>query len=160
MYATEAELDAFALAGVVGEDRLARQLTTRSSADIAQKAAGALAASDFGLPFRLMLTIPAGTTGDVDFTTPAGVKIRVTDVHLEKTTAAGGGAGTIQVKNGASVISNAMSIDIADTTIARATTIDDAAHEIAAGGTLRVTRTRTASTDESCIVYVSGVRVA
>jgi hypothetical protein len=111
-----------------------------------------------GIPVQHIVVVPAGTTGDVDVVLTH--KTRVTDVHLVKTTAAGGGAGTIQVKNGATAISNAMSIDIADTTIARATTIDDAAHDIAAGGTLRVTRTRSASTSEACIVYVSGLRVA
>lgn len=122
-------------------------------------AAGALSPTSFGVPVVIPLTVPAGATGDVDFT---GVpyKIRVIDVWLVKTTNAGGGAGTIQLKNGANAISSAMSIDIADKTIARTTEIDDAQSDVAAAGTLRVTRTRTASTDESCIVYVKAIRVA
>lgn len=102
--------------------------------------------------------IPAGATGDVNFTLTH--KTRILDVWLVKTTAAGGGAGTVQAKNGANAITNAMSIDVADQSIVRATSIDDAQHEVAAGGTLRFTRTRTASTDESCIANVLAVRVA
>lgn len=110
------------------------------------------------VPVLHRIAVPAGTTGDVDVTLTH--KTLVTDCWLYKTTAAGGGAGTIQVKNGASAISSAMSIDINDKTIARTTEIDDAANEIAAGGTLRVTRTRTASTSEACVVFVQGLRVA
>lgn len=104
------------------------------------------------------IPVPAGATGDVD--TVLTYKSRVIDAWLVKTNANGGGAGTIQVLNGSNAITNAMSIDINDTTIARATQINDANHEIAAGGTLKITRTRTASTDETCIVYVRVVRVA
>jgi len=111
-----------------------------------------------GIPVLHRFTIPAGVTGDVDFVLTH--KTLVTDVWLVKTAAAGGGAGTIQAKNGATAITNAMSIDVADTTVVRAGTIDDAQHEIAAAGTLRFTRTRTASSDESVIAYVLGVRRA
>jgi hypothetical protein len=110
------------------------------------------------IPVVHRITVPAGTTGDVDVVLTH--KTFVTDVMLIKTTAAGGGAGTITVKNGATAITDAMSIDIADKTIARALTIDDAQNAIAAAGTLRVTRTRSASSDESCVVIVSGMRVA
>jgi hypothetical protein len=102
--------------------------------------------------------VPAGTTGNID--TVVSHKIRVVDVSLVKTTGAGGGAGTIQVLNGAAAISDAMSINVADQTVVRAATIDDANWEIAAGGTLRITRTRTASTNEACTVTVIGYRVA
>lgn len=111
-----------------------------------------------GIPVLHRINVPAGVTGDVD--TVLTYKTRVVDVWLVKTTAAGGGAGTIQVKNGATAITDAISININDNAMARAATIDDAQHEIAAAGTLRITRTRTASTDESCIVYVLAVRVA
>lgn len=111
-----------------------------------------------GIPVEHIVPVPAGVDGDVDVVLTH--KTRVTDVHLVKTTGAGGGAGDITVKNSADAITDAMSINIADKVIARATTIDDAYHEIAAGGTLRVSRNRTASTNEACIVYVRGVRVA
>lgn len=111
-----------------------------------------------GLPVLHRVDIAAGTTGDVDTTLTH--KIRVLEVWLVKTTGAGGGSGTIQVKNGANALTDAMSINVADQTVVRCATIDDAQHEIAAGGTLRITRTRTTSTNEACTVYVLGVRVA
>lgn len=112
-----------------------------------------------GVPVLHKFVIPAGITGDVDFVLTH--KTELVDVTLKKTVAAGGGAGTIQLQTGAAVaISNAMSIDVADQTVIRAGTLDDATHEIAAGGTLRFRRTRTASTDESCLAYVQGIRRA
>jgi hypothetical protein len=111
-----------------------------------------------GLPVLHRIDVPAGATGNVD--TVLTYKTRVVEVWLVKKTAAGGGAGTIQVKNGASAITDLMSINVADQTVVRCTTIDDASHEIAQGGTLRITRTRTASADESCVVYILGVLVA
>lgn len=133
---------------------------TLAAADLTgAHAANNAAANVIGsIPVIHRITVPAGTTGDVDVTLTH--KTLVTDCWLYKTTAAGGGAGTIQVKNGASAISSAMSIDINDAVIARTTSIDDAANSIAAAGTLRITRTRTASTDESCVVFVQGLRVA
>jgi len=102
--------------------------------------------------------VAAGVTANLDKTLTH--KERIIDMHLVKTVAAGGGAGTIALQTSAgTAITDAVSIDIADKTIGRVTTIDDAQHEIAAGGTLRIRRVRTASTDESCIVYVSCLRV-
>lgn len=111
-----------------------------------------------GLEVLHRIDVPAGTTGDVDVVLTH--KTRVTDAWLVKKNANGGGAGTIQVKNGSNAITDAMSININDQAIARATSINDANWEIAAGGTLKVTRTRSASTDETCTVFVRGVRVA
>ncbi len=111
-----------------------------------------------GVPVVFRIDVPAGTTGNVDVVSTH--KVRVIDVWLVKKDAAGGGAGTIQVKNSTNAITDAMSIDINDQAIARATTINDAYHEVAAAGTIRVTRTRTASTDEACVVYISALRVA
>lgn len=110
-----------------------------------------------GIPVLHRIAVPTGTTGDVDVTLTHAT--RVIDVWLVKTAAAGGGAGTIQVKNAANAITDAMSIDVVDQTVVRAGTIDDARHEISAGGTLRVSRTRTASTSEACVVYVLGIRI-
>ena len=111
-----------------------------------------------GLPVVFRIPVPAGATGNVDVTVTH--KVRVIDAWLVKTNANGGGAGSMTVKNAGNAITDAMSINISDMVIARAQSIDDAQHEIPAGGTLRITRTRTASTDESCIVYVKALRVA
>jgi hypothetical protein len=110
------------------------------------------------LPVLHRIDVAAGATGDVDVVLTH--KTRVIDVHLVKKNGAGGGAGSITVKNGSSAITNAMSIDVADQTVVRAGTIDDAQWEIAASGTLKITRTRSASSDETCTVYVHGIRVA
>ena len=139
--------------GAVGAAEMADNVITGTEA--ANVADGNLVG---GLPVLHRFDIAAGATGDVDFVLTH--KTRVVDCWLIKRTAAGGGAGTIQVKNGANAISSTMTIDVADNTVTRTTEINDANHEIAAAGTLRISRTRTASTDESCTVYVSGVRVA
>ena len=114
-----------------------------------------------GIPVLHRLSIADGATADVDYVLVH--KTRVVDVWLVKT----GGAGhatedTIQVKNGASAITEAIAVGAADKAVKRATEIDDAAHEIAAAGTLRITRTKGASggNNVECTVYVLGVRVA
>ena len=111
-----------------------------------------------GYKLVIPIAVPAGATGDINVTMTH--RIRVIDVHLVKRSAAGGGAGTIQVKNGANAITDAISIDVGDRVIVAAATIDDATRDISAGGTLRVTRTRTASTDETADVFVECMRVA
>ena len=111
-----------------------------------------------GLLVTHILPVPAGATGNVDVTLTH--KTLILDAWLVKEAAAGGGAGTVQLKNGSNAITDAMSIDVADQSVVRAATLDDANRIIAAGGTLRAARTRTASTDETCSLYVVGVRVA
>lgn len=83
-------------------------------------------------------------------------KTRVIDAWAVKTTAAGGAGDTVTVKNGATAITNAIVVNVADQTVVRAGTIDDAQHVVNAGGTLRVTAADV--TDPSCIVYVKGIR--
>jgi len=73
-------------------------------------------------------------------------------------TGAGVASTTFQVKNGTNAITDAMDASGSDTAIVRATTINDAYHEIAAAGTLRVT-SATGATQPAAIVYVLGVRV-
>lgn len=110
-----------------------------------------------GVPVLHRIDIPDAATGDVDVVLTH--KTRVVEAWAVKTGGAGGAANTVQVKNGATAITDAMSINIADTLIVRAASIDDAQHEIAAAGTLRVTRTK-AGGNAACIVYVLGLRVA
>lgn len=119
-----------------------------------------VASGDVIAGFKLVyvVAVPAGATANID--TVITHRVRVIDAHLIKRSAAGGGAGTITVQNAGTAITNAMSIDIADRTILAAATIDDASWDIPAGGTLRIVRTRTASTDETCDVFIECVRVA
>ena len=110
------------------------------------------------IPVIFRKDVAAGATADIDVVVTN--KVRVINAWLVKGANAGGGAGTIQIKNGASAITDAMSINIAANTIQRAATIDQTQWEIAAAGTLRFTRTRSASTDEACTVFVEALRVA
>lgn len=111
-----------------------------------------------GLLVLHQVTVPDGATGDVDITLTH--KTRVIDILVVKTTAAGGASDTITVKNGATAITNAMDLNVADKALVRAGTIDDAQWDIAAAGTLRVTRTKASMANVACIVYVHGIRVA
>lgn len=92
-------------------------------------------------------------SGDVDVTLTH--KTRVIEVWAVAT-ALGGAGDTITVKNGANAITNALDLNVADTTVVRAGTIDDAQHEIAAAGTLRVSGASAVNAE----VYVLGIRVA
>ncbi len=82
-------------------------------------------------------------------------KIRVLDVWAVAT-AAGGAGDTITVKNGATAITDAVDLNVGDKVVKRASTIDAAQHEIAAGGTLRVTGASAVNAE----VYVLALRVA
>lgn len=106
-----------------------------------------------------VVPVPDAATGDVDVVLTD--KIEVLDVLVQKQGGATGAfANTIQVKNGAAVISDAISINgTADGGLVRATNIDDAASVIAAGGTLRVTRTK-AGGNAQCLVTVVGIKRA
>ena len=96
--------------------------------------------------------IEAGATANLDYPFPGGREI--VDVWLKKTAAAGGGAGTIRVQTmSGDAITNAMSIDVADQTIVRAATVNDARDRVQENK-IRFARTRTASADESCIAYI------
>lgn len=107
-----------------------------------------------GVPVVHRINI-ADSSGDTDVVLT--YKTRIIDVVIVKTAINGGSGDTITIKNGTSAITNSISVNITDTTIARAGTIDDSTHEIAAAGTLRVTAAK--STSVACIVYVHGIRV-
>ena len=94
-------------------------------------------------------------TGNVDVVLTH--KTRVVDAWAIQT-AAGGAGDTIQFLNGATAITNALDLNVAEQTVVRATTIENnlGAHEIAAGGTLRVT----GASAVTAICYVLGIRVA
>ena len=136
-------------------------LSGQAAGIVADQGAGAILGSNIAIPLRLSLTIPAGPTGNVDFT-GLPYKCRVRRVSGIKTTAAGGGAGTVQIANGATVnyITDAISINVNDQTGLGATTLDDAFIDLAAGATIRVIRTRTASLNEACVLTLDLDRVA
>lgn len=102
------------------------------------------------------IDLAAGALGNTDVILTH--KTRVIDAWLVLR-GAGVASTTLQVFNGASAITNAMAASGADQALVRAATLDDAAWEIAAAGTLRVT-SATGATQPDATVFVRGVRVA
>lgn len=108
-----------------------------------------------GIPVVHRIDI-SDASGDTDVTLEH--KTRVIDAWAIKKAANGDGANdSVTVKNGSSAITDAMILGN-DKTIVRAGEVDDAQHEIAAGGTLRITAAKTQNV--ACVVYVLGLRVA
>lgn len=108
------------------------------------------------IPVLHRIDITAGALGDTDVTLT--YKTRVIDAWLILR-GAGVATTTLTVKNGATAITDAMAASGSDKALVRCATIDDAQHEIAAAGTLRVT-SATGATQPDATVYVLGVRVA
>ena len=113
-----------------------------------------------GIPLTFIVAIPGGAAAVKNVLMTH--KVRVLDVHAVHTAGAGEANDTIQVGNGANAITDAMDWSGADNVIVRAASINDANHEIAAGGSLRVTTTdNDAGGDVGAgIVYVTAIRVA
>lgn len=111
-----------------------------------------------GIPTLLTFNIPDGATGDYDLVPDH--KIEVLDVLVHKRSAgAGSNANTVQVKNVASVISDAISINVNQDVVARAAKITAANSVIdpAAGGKLRVSTVKIGG-DAACFVVVTAIR--
>jgi trimeric autotransporter adhesin len=109
-----------------------------------------------GIPVVINVAIADGVTADKDVVLTH--KTEILDVIVQKRSAAGGASDTITVKNGATAITNDMDINVADKTIVRAGTIDDAQSTIAAAGTLRITKTKASANNVACQVTIRGVR--
>lgn len=112
------------------------------------------------IPLIFRIPIVGGAAGNTDVVSTH--KVRVLDAWAVHTAGAGEANDTIQVFNGAGAISDAMAWSGADTVIVRAASINDANHEVAAGGTLRVTTTDADAGNDvgAGIVYVLAERVA
>lgn len=109
---------------------------------IAKDYVGRLLADDSSTEPQFALEIPVAlpdAAGDVDIVLKS--KFQLTEVLLRKVGGATGAfANTIQVKNLATAITEAVSINgAADNALLRATSVDDATDTVAAGGTLRFT---------------------
>lgn len=115
-----------------------------------------------GIPVVHRLSIANQASGNVDYVLTH--KSRVIDVWCVKKAADGHESeDTITVQNAGNAITNAMAIGSPnDTGVTRAANINDANHEIDAGGTLRVAVVRGAGggNDTTCEVYVMCLRVA
>ena len=108
-----------------------------------------------GIPVIHQVQITAGALGNTDVVLTH--KTRVVNAWLVLR-GAGVATTTLQVKNGASAITDAMAASGSDQAIVRAASIDDAQYDIAAGGTLRVT-SATGATQPDATVFVLGYRV-
>lgn len=86
-------------------------------------------------------------------------QMQVIDVIVLKTAAAAAAANTVTVLNEGNAITDAIVTNIADKAIARASTIDDAFHDVIVGAALRVTNTK-AGGNSACIVKVLCMRSA
>jgi len=138
-------------ANAIGASELAAAVVTGQHA-----ATVADASPNSGIPVLHRIDIAAGANGDTDVV--ISLKTRVIDAWLILT-GAGVTSNTLAVKNGANAITDAMDSSGSDKALVRAATIDDAQHEIAASGTLRVTGAGGASM-AAATVYVLGVIVA
>ncbi len=96
-------------------------------------------------------------TGDTDVVLTH--KTRVLNAWIVKTGGAGAAGNTLTFKNGSNAITNALNTNVADTTLVGVGVINDAQHEIEAGGTLRVSNNK-AGGNAACTAYVHCLRVA
>jgi hypothetical protein len=99
--------------------------------------------------------IPDGATADYDLVMQD--KFEVTDVIVHKRAAVGGAVNTVQVKSTAAVISDAISLNVAQDAVGRAATITAANSVIPAGGILRCSVVK-AGGNAACFVTVRGIK--
>lgn len=144
------------IGGVLGAGVIGQTQITPGSLDGTVAKVVADAAVIGGIPVVHRIDLDAGAIGNTDVTLTH--KTRVIDAYTVLR-GAGVTSATLQVFNGASAITDAMDVSGSDKDIVRAASLDDAAWEIAAGGTLRIT-SATGATQPDATVYVTGIRVA
>lgn len=150
-------LDAFASLAIVGASIANNTLT---GGKVAVTAAGNTVP---GVEVMYVITVPDGSTGNVDTTVDATVgKFTVTGVTVLKNAAAGGSSDTIQVANGtvSTPITEAMSNNVAANVSTRSATILSANAVVSSAAALRVIRTKASAADVGCTVIVHGYKTA
>lgn len=112
-----------------------------------------------GIPLIIPIACTGGATANFDATLTN--KMRIADFWVVLK-GAGSASDTVQLFNGANAISDALDISAGgDKDVFRAGELDDAYHEVAASGTLRVTVTDGGGSDvPACQAYVLAYRVA
>lgn len=101
------------------------------------------------LEMIIPVTIPDAATGDIDIVVTD--KFEVIGFTCIKRNGAGA-ANTMQLKNGATAVSDAVAC-ATDNAVTNAATIDDASSTFAIGDTLRITATRAAGTRNAiCLI--------
>jgi len=128
------------------------------SVDGSKVAESADAAVLGAVPLLYHYRIPdVGAPTDYDIVVTS--KVRVVDAWILNTGIAAHAANdTIQFKNGANAITDAIAKTAATDIMVHATTIDDSRADIADGGTLRITATK--ATNIACEAYVLAYRIA
>jgi hypothetical protein len=156
--------DVGATSFIVRNDSGVAALTVGSSGTVEfkgnEKAVGTIASAQQqgGIPVIYRYLIADAASANYDVVTTA--KIEVYDVQVIKTEGAGGAADTVTVQNGANAITDAIDTNIADKAVARAGEIDDANHQIASGGTLRIAVNNGGAGNAGCLVIVKAYKVA
>jgi len=113
----------------------------------------AATAGTYGIP--MILPVPnAGAATVSIFNANAPFKFRVLDAWAIDTQA--GNAGNWKLDNGSNDITSTVAYAASDTGLSRADSVDDAYHDVAASGSLRLINSNAADTS---IVYVSILRV-
>jgi hypothetical protein len=102
-----------------------------------------------GMKGVILFNVADAATADIDIVVTE--KIEVIDVVVRKDAGAGAG-NTMQIKKGATAITDAIACAV-DKTVTRAGTIDVAQNTLSPGDTLRLTATRAAGT-RTCKVSV------
>ena len=101
---------------------------------------------------QILFRSSSAASGNDDYT-----MLRAGVVYDAFATANDANGGTVTVQNGASAITDAMSINAADETVARAGTINDANNSLAVGDTLRVAKSVAVSSDTAIYIAATGV---
>lgn len=110
----------------------------------------------------LRFTFTDSATETQTFTNATPGKLQILGVKVIKIGAAGGASDTIQVFNGATPVSDAISINIANKAVAIDAQIDanSSNNIILDGGTIKVTKTKASGNNVACVVYVNVARSA
>ncbi len=112
-----------------------------------------------GIPVLHVVDVGDVATGDT--TVVLTHKTRITDVWAVKQAAAGDNASNLlTVKNVATAITNAMDMNVADKTVVRAGTIDDAQWDVAAGANLVLSHVKAGSNSPAYTAFILGYRIA
>jgi hypothetical protein len=135
-----------------------RQLTTKVLQDYVGRLVSVDAAVKGCIPIAFTFTFADAATNSQ--TIVVADKIEVIDAFVLKQGADAGAANTVQVKNNATAITDAMSTNLSNKGSVRMATIDGAASIIAAGGSLVVTNTRAAMGQSACRVIVYALLLA